>query len=167
MATHIYTMCRACGHQERTGRGEGNEALFASGTCTKCGGTSVDLQMGSTVPSWWKEPKAPEELKYAGGHSQRTMHLHYCLMDAGIDCNERRHAQIVMRWFGTTYQKAVPNSLTDSWQFWNCENAPDPLPKYLTEITASPDAYVGHGLSQEDADSIKRYGQKSWWQFWK
>lgn len=132
--------------------------------CPECSG-SIGASIGGEKPDWFTGPEPVAE--YAGGHSSRTMSLRYCLMDAGINCNERRHAQEVMRWFGTTYQKAVPSSMTDSWQFWNCKNAPDPLPPYLKEITVSPDDYVGHGLSQDDADRIKSYRQKSWWQFWK
>lgn len=64
------------------------------------------------------------------------------------------HAQIAMKKLGITYQMAVPQSLYDSWWFFNCENVPDPLPEGITLLKREPHEYVGYGLSKEDADSI-------------
>ena len=83
------------------------------------------------------------------------MHLKYCLMTANIDCNEMRHAQTVMKALGITYQHATPQSMGDQWWFWNCENVPEELPKYLIELTADPLKCVSWGLSQKDANEIK------------
>jgi len=85
------------------------------------------------------------------------MHLRYCLMTANMDCKEMRHAQIVMKELGISYQHATPQSMSESWQFWNCENVPDPLPPYLSQIDADPLNYIGYGLSKADAVKIKNY----------
>ena len=85
------------------------------------------------------------------------MHLHYCLMTAGIDCNENRHAQTVMKELGITYQHAVPQSISDSWEFWNCENVPNELPPYLKQMDWNPMDRIGWGLSQEVAEKIRDY----------
>jgi len=84
-------------------------------------------------------------------------HLHYCMMEAGIGCNENRHPQLVMKSLGITYQHATPQSISDSWWFWNCENIPDELPKYLTVRDWNPMEMIGWGLSEEDAISIRDY----------
>ncbi len=47
-----------------------------------------------------------------------------------------RHAQIVMRDLGITYQQAIPQSLGDQWWFLDCEHVPDTLPPWLTELPA-------------------------------
>jgi hypothetical protein len=81
------------------------------------------------------------------------MNLRYCMYSA-FDAGEKRHAQQVMASLGITYQKATPQSLSDQWWFWNCENVPDPLPPYLTELGLKPHDAIGHGLSKEDADAL-------------
>ena len=68
-----------------------------------------------------------------------------------------KHPQHVMQDLGITYQKAVPQSMSDSWQFWNCENIPDPLPEYLTAHEGDPMEYIGYGLSREMAEAIRDY----------
>ena len=89
------------------------------------------------------------------------MHLRYSYMVADIDCKEDRHAQAVMRELGITYQHSTPQSMGDQWWFWNCENVPDPLPEYLTELTLDPMEQVGWGLSQENAEKIRDYKKES------
>lgn len=84
------------------------------------------------------------------------MHLRYDLMTAGIDCNENRHAQVVMRELGITYQHATPQSIGDQWWFWNCKNVPQSLPKYLTVLQVKPEDAIGYGLSPEDAERITK-----------
>lgn len=84
------------------------------------------------------------------------MHLRYCTMAAGFGCGEDRHPQTVMRELGITYQHATPQSMADQWWFWNCENVPAELPKYLTPLDLNPLEQVGWGLSQEDAEKIAR-----------
>jgi hypothetical protein len=67
-----------------------------------------------------------------------------------IDC----HAQEYMHKLGITYQHATPQSMTDSWWFWNCQNVPDPLPAALEILTITPERAIGHGLSTEMAKHI-------------
>lgn len=83
------------------------------------------------------------------------MHLNFCLMTAGFDCNEMRHPQTVMKELGITYQHATPQSIGDCWWFWNCRGMPAELPKYLSELKVTPQKAVGHGLTQEMADKIE------------
>ena len=64
------------------------------------------------------------------------------------------HPQKVMRELGITYQHSTPQPMGDQWWFWNCENVPDTLPKYLQPLELEPLNVVGHGLSKEDAETI-------------
>lgn len=86
-----------------------------------------------------------------------AIHLRYDLMEAGLGCNENRHAQLVMKELGITYQKSTPQSICDQWWFWNCENVPEKLPSYLEELRLDPMDCVGNGLSKEDALIIRDY----------
>ena len=79
------------------------------------------------------------------------------MMTAGIDCNENRHPQAVMKELGITYQHSVPQSISDSWEFWNCENVPSELPKYLRVADWNPMNRIGWGLSEADAKKISEY----------
>lgn len=65
------------------------------------------------------------------------------------------HAQEYMEDMGITYQLAVPQSMSDSWWFFNCENIPDPMPDCLRFLTWAPQQCVGRGLSQQNADEIE------------
>jgi len=85
------------------------------------------------------------------------MHLRYDYMTATLDCNEGRHAQKVMHDLGITYQHSTPQSIGDQFWFWNCENVPEPLPKYITVLGLDPMECVGWGLSKEDAEKIRDY----------
>lgn len=84
-------------------------------------------------------------------------HLRYCLMTAGIECGENRHAQTVMRELGITYQHATPQSMGDQWWFWNCQGNIDDLPEYLSELKLDPMQQVGWGLSREEAENIRDF----------
>jgi len=66
----------------------------------------------------------------------------------------RDHAQKVMADLGITYQHATPQSISDSWWFWNCENVPDPLPECLSVLDIRPQEAIGWGLSADDAAKI-------------
>lgn len=90
---------------------------------------------------------------------REKIHLRYDLMGAHMECGETRHAQAVMEELGITYQHATPQSMVDQWWFWNCENIPDQLPKYITRLNVDPMKKVGWGLSQEDAEKIRDYGE--------
>ena len=70
---------------------------------------------------------------------------------------ETRHPQVVMRELGITYQHATPQSITDCWIFWNCENVPKDMPKFITRLDISPHTWVGLGLSEKMADEIVEY----------
>lgn len=59
-----------------------------------------------------------------------------------------------MKHLGITYQHATPQSIADSWWFWNCQNVPQNLPPYLSELKVDPLAVVGRGLSQQEAEEI-------------
>jgi hypothetical protein len=83
------------------------------------------------------------------------MHLVYSCITAGWDHKENRHAQVVMKELGITYQHATPQSMFDCWQFWNCENIPDELPGFIKEFKRDPMDMIGHGLSQADAEKIR------------
>lgn len=65
-----------------------------------------------------------------------------------------RHAELVMRDLGITYQHATPQSMTDQWWFWNCQGVPTVLPPCLYELKMKPHDAIGRGLSKEDADMI-------------
>ena len=84
-------------------------------------------------------------------------HLKYSYMTAQLKCGEMRHAQKVMKDLGITYQHATPQSIGDQWWFWNCENIPEKLPEYLTELDANPMECIGFGLTKEDAEKIRDY----------
>jgi len=84
-------------------------------------------------------------------------HLRYCTMGATIDCNENRHPQRVMRELGISYQHSTPQSMGDQWWFWNCENIPEKLPEFLTELKLNPMEQIGWGLSKEIAEKIRDY----------
>jgi len=84
------------------------------------------------------------------------MHLRYSYMTASIDCGENRHAQTVMKELGITYSHSTPQSISDSFWFWNCQNVPAELPKYLCELNVKPHDAIGCGLSQKQAEEIEQ-----------
>ena len=75
-------------------------------------------------------------------------------MTASMSCHESRHPQVVMKELCITYQHATPQSIGDQWWFWNCDNIPDSLPKYLYELIVDPMKCIGFGLSEETANAI-------------
>lgn len=42
--------------------------------------------------------------------------------------------QMAMHLMGITYKKASPQSICDQWWFYDCDNLPEPLPSFLTEL---------------------------------
>ena len=84
------------------------------------------------------------------------VHLHYCLYTANEN-NEFRHAHDVMHELGITAQYATPQSTTDCWLFWNCENLPDKLPPFIKILNIDPMNYIGYGLSEKVAKEIRDY----------
>ena len=84
-------------------------------------------------------------------------HLRFDYMEANLGCNETRHAQVVMKELGITYQHSTPQSMGDQFWFWNCENVPENLPKFITIADWNPMGKIGYGLSKEDAEKIRDY----------
>lgn len=75
----------------------------------------------------------------------------YAAYKAGM--NER--AERIMLELGITYQYVTAHAIADQVWFWNCENIPDELPKYLTVLEADPWKYVGAGLTRLQAENIR------------
>ena len=68
------------------------------------------------------------------------------------------HPQQTMRRLGITYQIATPQSISDCWWFWNCENVPDTLPEHFDILPITdPFEAIGWGKSKEDAEKIRDY----------
>ena len=83
--------------------------------------------------------------------------IRYNLMSAAIKCNEKRHAIEVMNDLGITYQQAVPQSMFDSWWFFNCKNLPEKLPEFLSlKEDINPLDYVGNGIDRKLAEDLER-----------
>ncbi|MCP3965613.1 MAG: hypothetical protein GY718_04555 [Lentisphaerae bacterium] len=85
------------------------------------------------------------------------MHLKLHYQTADLEYGETRHAQVIMKSLGITYQHSTPQSMGDQWWFWNCENIPQELPGYITELSVDSMECIGFGLSQEDAERIRDY----------
>lgn len=86
----------------------------------------------------------------------KMAHLRYHMQEAYYS-KENRHPQEVMSVLGINYQHSTPQSICDQWWFWNCENIPQDLPKYLKKIDLNPMEYIGFGLSEEKAIAIRDY----------
>lgn len=82
------------------------------------------------------------------------INLCYSLMGSAY-AGDQRHAQEVMESLGITYQIAVPQSLYDSWWFFNCENIPADLPEWITIFNAELEDCIGHGLTAEDVKDLR------------
>ena len=80
-------------------------------------------------------------------------HLRYCFYSAN-DCNETRHPQKVMESLGITYKGMTPQTMGDQLWYWGCENVPEELPGYLSDLNADPLQWIGCGVTQEFADEI-------------
>lgn len=62
-----------------------------------------------------------------------------------------------MKELGITYQEATPQSMGDQWWFWNCQNLPEKLPPFLTDLGLDPMECIGFGLSKEMAEKIRDF----------
>lgn len=82
------------------------------------------------------------------------MHLKYSYMIAQLEYKEKRHTQEVMKELGIIYQHSTPQTIGDQFWFWNCEDVPKKLPKYITELNVNPTECIGFGLSRKDAEKI-------------
>lgn len=83
-------------------------------------------------------------------------HLSYSLKSSPAN----RRAFDVMKDLGITYQIAVPQTLYSCWHFWNCENVPDSLPRFLKVMDVQPEDAVGYGLSKADCAAIQSRNKK-------
>nr|WP_315492544.1 hypothetical protein [uncultured Pseudomonas sp.] len=70
-------------------------------------------------------------------------------------CGMPIHACEFMAALGITYQLAVPQSMSDTWWFFNCENVRSSRPSRLRVLDKTAQQCVGWGLSQHMADEIK------------
>lgn len=71
------------------------------------------------------------------------------------DAGENRHAQEIMTSLGIVRTYDVPQSVSDCWMFFGCDNVPAELPSYISIMNVQDfDALVGHGLNQEMADVL-------------
>ena len=68
-------------------------------------------------------------------------------------CGLEISAAEFMKALNITYQLAVPQSMTDTWWFFNCENVREI--SRLKVMTVTAQQCVGWGLSQHMADEIK------------
>lgn len=140
----VYMRCSKCHHQEKAKP----EALFGSSICPKCGYTGIDTYMNTKggQPDWWKEPE-PQKIKR--DPLEKPVHLKIDLYTAP------KHAQECMKDLGISYEKSVPQSLYDSWWFFNCTNIPDNLPEWISVFDVDPVDCIGHGLTPEDVEKLK------------
>ena len=84
------------------------------------------------------------------------MHLKYDMIDA-LHLGEKRHAQVFMKDSGITYTHSVPQSMLDCFWFFNCENIPNIIPLFLSELLIDPKSAIGYGLSPCMAEEIISY----------
>lgn len=80
-------------------------------------------------------------------------HIKLCLRNA-YENGLTAHPQEVMSLLGIQYSHSTPQSTGDMWQFWNCSNIPEELPKGLTIEDWNPLEWVGYGLSEVKAKEI-------------
>ena len=80
-------------------------------------------------------------------------HLRYCMYEAS-EC-VKGHPQKIMEALGISYQIATPQSVADQWWFWGCDNVPDVLPPFLSELKNGPMDCIGLGLTKEEAEKIR------------
>ena len=89
-------------------------------------------------------------------------HLRFSYESAQRTYNENRHAEIVIKELGIKYQIGTPQSMSNSFWFWNCTNVPNDLPAYITKLDIEDAmAYVGWGISEQEAVLIQST-KESW-----
>ena len=73
-------------------------------------------------------------------------------MNTAIDCGKPEHPQILMAELGIGYNHASVQGCADQWWFLGCENMPEKLPSFLTELKLTQEQAVKYaGLSEEEA----------------
>lgn len=120
----------------------------------------------TTALDYRRHQRDQTELPEIEPRESTMTHLRYDIFSA-VDSESTGphvHPQEKMKLLGITYQHATPQSLADCWWFWNCENIPEELPDYLSELIGftsglplDPMDQIGWGLSQEDAEQIRDY----------
>lgn len=88
--------------------------------------------------------------------TNKPIHLRFSLIKANY-MSENRHPQVIMRDLGITYQISTPQSMCDQWWFWNCENLPKKLPRFLTPLDLNPMDLIDRSLTKKEAESIRDY----------
>ena len=83
-------------------------------------------------------------------------HLRFCIRTA-YESGAKNHPQEAIKELGIMYQHTTPQTMGDQWWFWNCENIPKELPKYLSVADWNPMEMIGWGLSKEKAEEIRDY----------
>lgn len=83
-------------------------------------------------------------------------HLRFSCYGAHV-ANQHSHPQLIMDDLGIKWQHATPQSIADQWWFWNCENVPDILPEFITDLNLDPMKQIGWGLSEDKAIEIRDY----------
>jgi len=83
-------------------------------------------------------------------------HIKYNLLEAHLRCRDFRHAQEVMKDLRIKYEHSTPQSIAETWIFWNCTNIPKlkRLPSYLKVVDLDPMEWIGYGLSEEKAKEL-------------
>jgi len=89
-----------------------------------------------------------------------TMNLFFDVITAHMYHGITKHSQKVMSELGITYTHSTPQSISDVWWFWNCENVPEKLPSYLSVLKRTPHECIGWGVSKEEADDIVARSKK-------
>jgi hypothetical protein len=86
------------------------------------------------------------------------VHLRYCVQSAQ-EAGITKHPELNMKELNIHYQHATPKSICGQWWFWNCKNAPEALPKYITVLCVNPIDCIGSGVSKKDAEKIANHNQ--------
>ena len=81
-------------------------------------------------------------------------HLRYDYIDAVMGHRAEAHPQVVMQALGITYKVALPQAMVDQWIFFGCDNVPETLPPYITEMTDSIEKYRGKALSDDQVNEL-------------
>lgn len=80
--------------------------------------------------------------------------LRFCIQGAGAE-GYKGHPQEVLQGLGIEYSYAVPQSISDSWHFWNPHPLPEKLPPFLRVSEEDPKSFIGYGLDESLAQEIE------------
>lgn len=87
------------------------------------------------------------------------INLSYDIIGAELK-GEKRNPREVMQSLGITSQHFTLQSVSDKWQFWNCQNVPKELPSFIKEFKLKPKSLIGRQLSIEEIQAIKNMVRK-------